>query len=80
MASGSSARRAGLARQARCASPYSECLAFPARPACLVQLSCADAGSGILHHDTLRSGDAVDVENNGANHGLASLVRLVKPP
>ena len=61
--SGSSARRAGLARQARRASPYSECLAFPPRPVCLVQLSCADAGSGILRHYTMRGGDAVEGEN-----------------
>jgi len=39
-ASLSSARRAGLARQAQLASPDSECLAFLASLACLARLSC----------------------------------------
>jgi hypothetical protein len=44
-------RSGAIARRAR---PYFECLAFPPRPACLVQLSSTDAGSGILHHYTSR--------------------------
>lgn len=52
----------GLARQARRVNPYSECLAFPAR---LAQLSCADAGSGILHHHALRC----DAQRRAGIHG-----------
>jgi len=49
---------------------FSECLAFPTRPACLVQLSCVDAGSGIFHHHTLRGGAPLKAKIMASDHGL----------